>query len=328
MVEDTKTGFFTILDSSCKVAKPDPVQFMQELFKHHGKNSTIKKANKRGVGRYRGGPVGRGGNGNRRGGGRGKNAKFIGFTINHFADEVAYDAASFLVKNMESVHPDTAKMFNKSNYLLAKQIGGTKGAGGKKRRKKLTVTGTFSRGIKTLMRNLKATEPFFVRCVNPNTVKSKQVWTESVVEHQLRCGGLVEALKVLKLGYPTRVPYQDLYDRYHSTVTNPLIKNMKAEEFATVLLIAFDVSEDDYELGLTKIFFKPSKAAVLDTIMAQAGQPLSKAQNEKITRWIVNKRVKQMIGVCVLLFCYCSFVYLYYFMIISFLLLFFFFLKK
>ena len=34
-------------------------------------------------------------------------------------------------------------------------------------------------------------------------VKSKIVWTESVVEHQLRCGGLVEALNVLKLGYPT-----------------------------------------------------------------------------------------------------------------------------
>ena len=54
------------------------------------------------------------------------------------------------------------------------------------------------------MKNLKATEPFFVS-VNPNMVKSKTVWTESVVEHRLRCGGLVEALKVLKLGYPTRV---------------------------------------------------------------------------------------------------------------------------
>merc|ERR1712228_463558 len=110
--------------------------------------------------------------------------------------------------------------------------------------------------------------------------------------------GLVEALKVLKLGYPTRIPYSTLYDQYHGNVTNPLMKNMGPEAFSTVLLIAFDVSETDYELGLTKIFFKPSKAAVLDTIMSQAGKPLSQEQNDKITKYIVQKRINQMIGVC------------------------------
>jgi len=145
---------------------------------------------------------------------------------------------------------------------------------------------------------LHATEPYFVRCVNPNMQKSSTIWTESVMEHQLRCGGLVEALKVLKLGYPTRVPYSELYDRYHGNVTNPLIKNMGPEAFSTALLIAFDVSEDDYELGLTKIFFKPAKAAVLDTIMSQAGKPLSAEQNDKITKWVVQKRIKQMVGTC------------------------------
>jgi len=148
------------------------------------------------------------------------------------------------------------------------------------------------------MKNLKETEPFFVRCVNPNMVKSAKIWDEKVVEHQLRCGGLVEALKVLKLGYPTRVPYSTLYDSYHHSVTNPLIKNMGPESFSTALLIAFDVNEVDYELGLTKIFFKPSKAAILDTIMAQAGKPLTQEQSEKITKWVVQKRLKQMVGIC------------------------------
>merc|ERR1712217_142251 len=146
------------------------------------------------------------------------------------------------------------------------------------------------------MKNLKSTEPYFVRCVNPNMVKSSTVWTESVVEHQLRCGGLVEALKVLKLGYPTRVPYSTLYDEYHGNLTNPLMKNMGPVTFSSALLIAFDVSEEDYELGLTKIFFKPAKAAVLDTIMSRAGQPLTAEQNAKITKWVVQKRIRQMVG--------------------------------
>merc|ERR1712154_368328 len=221
-------------------------------------------------------------------------AKFDGFEIKHFADIVAYDITKFLVKNMESVHPDTAKMMKKSKSVLVREIGSS----GPKGRKKKSVTAVFWSGIKTLMKNLNATEPYFVRCVNPNMQKSSTIWTESVVEHQLRCGGLVEALKVLKLGYPTRVPYSTLYDRYHGNVTNPLIKNMGPEAFSTALLIAFDVNEEDYELGLTKIFFKPSKAAVLDTIMSQAGKPLSHEQNEKITKWVVQKRIKQMVGTC------------------------------
>ncbi|ETN97440.1 hypothetical protein RFI_40089, partial [Reticulomyxa filosa] len=46
------------------------------------------------------------------------------------------------------------------------------------------------------------------------------------------------------------------------------------------------------------IFFKPAKAAVLETIMAQAGRPLSPEQNVKITKWVVQKRIKQLVGTC------------------------------
>eukprot|EP01084_Bolivina_argentea_P300714 518606_1 len=73
---------------------------------------------------------------------------------------------------------------------------------------------------------------------------------------------------------------------------------MGPEAFSIALLIAFDVCENDYELGLTKIFFRPSKAMVLDTIMSNAGKPLSKEQNDKIAVWVVEKRIKQMTGLC------------------------------
>merc|ERR1712130_445099 len=286
-VEDKDYGFFKILDSACNAPKPTCEAFMQDLFKRHGKNSCIKRISKPGSGNARGGPA--------KGGKKKKKKssnKFDGFEIKHFADMVSYQIDKFLVKNMEAVHPDTAKMLKKSKTVLVKEIGGQ----GQKGKKKKSVTAVFAGGIRTLMKNLKSTEPYFVRCVNPNMVKSSTVWTESVVEHQLRCGGLVEALKVLKLGYPTRVPYDTLYDEWHGNLNNPLLKNMDKVTFSSALLIAFDVSEADYELGLTKIFFKPAKAAILDTIMSSAGQPLSAEQNAKITTWVVQKRIRQMIG--------------------------------
>merc|ERR1712130_360362 len=286
-VEDKEYGFFKILDSACNAPKPTCEAFMQDLFKRHGKNPCIKRVTKPGSGNARGGPA------KKKKSKKGKSSnKFDGFEIKHFADMVSYQIDKFLVKNMEAVHPDTAKMLKKSKTVLVKEIGGQ----GQKGKKKKSVTAVFAGGIRTLMKNLKSTEPYFVRCVNPNMVKSSTVWTESVVEHQLRCGGLVEALKVLKLGYPTRVPYSTLYDEYHGNLTNPLMKNMGPVTFSSALLIAFDVSEEDYELGLTKIFFKPAKAAVLDTIMSQAGQPLTAEQNKKITKWVVQKRIRQMVG--------------------------------
>merc|ERR1719220_1955340 len=107
-------------------------------------------------------------------------------------------------------------MFKKSSSALVKLIGGKKWKriGGKKFS---SVTSVFHKGITTLMTNLKKTEPYFVRCVNPNANKSPSEWNQAHVEKQLRCGGIVEALKVLKLGYPTRVPYSTLYDNTLAT---------------------------------------------------------------------------------------------------------------
>merc|ERR1712228_760684 len=287
LVENNKNGFFALLDNACiGPSKNDTTAFMQLLFKKQGKNKCIKQAKKAGSGNWRGKKPKK----------SIAKARFNGFSISHFADDVTYDVSKFLIKNMESVHSDTNKMIKQSEESIFKEINCVNVSGKRKKRKKKSVTAVFYGGIKRLMKSLTKTEPYFVRCINPNKQKSKEIWTENIVEHQLRCGGLLEALKVLKLGYPTRVPYDLLYSKYHLTITNPLIKNMKPDAFSTSLLIAFDVNESDYELGLTKIFFKPSKAAVLDTIMSKAGEPLTKEQNDKITKYIVRKRCNQMLG--------------------------------
>ena len=109
--------------------------------------------------------------------------KFEGFTIHHFADDVCYDSQAFLRKNNEAVHGDTAKLLKKSKNPIVVTISQL-GVSTKKKKKK-SVSAVFFGGIKTLMKNLKRTEPYFVRCCNPNGVKSSKVWTESVVKGEL-----------------------------------------------------------------------------------------------------------------------------------------------
>jgi len=283
MIEDKEKGFFRLMDDQTR-NKPSTEALYEFLFKYHAKNKKVKRAKppKRKKG--------------------GKKTKYYGITVHHYAEPVIYNLDKFLEKNADAIHPDTQKMFKKSSNSLAKEVGGKKwvGAGGGKKKKKkkgfTSVVSVFHKGITTLMKNLQSTEPYFVRCVNPNKNKSPKEWDEAHVEKQLRCGGLVEALAVLTLGYPTRVPYDTLYDKFHGVIDNPLIKQLQSAAFAEAILVAWEVTRADYELGLTKIFFKPAKAAILDEILDMAGKPLTKEQNDRITKWVVGKRVRQVFG--------------------------------
>merc|ERR1719220_1500343 len=223
--------------------------------------------------------------------------RWCGFLIHHFCDDVMYTANLFLDKNMDAIHPDTAKMYKKSKLPMVQMIGaGTHHKKKKKKKKAKSVCAFFSSQLINLITTLNITEPYFCRAMKPNWNKSSKEWDDVLIEDQLRSGGLIEALRVLKLGYPTRVPYQKIWDGFHGKIQNPLVQNLDKMGFAEVILSAFGVDTNFYELGLTKIFFKPAKAAVLDTIMAQAGKPLSDEQNAKITKWVVQKRIKQMVG--------------------------------
>merc|ERR1719204_299653 len=268
LVEKKVVGFFAILDSACQAPQPDVEAFHQEFFGKNGKNSLISRYTKK------------------------KKKRFFGVEFKHFADNVKYDFREFIQKNMEKLHNDTKKMFNTSDVELVKRV-----AGGRVRRSRgfKSVTSVFKKALNLLMANLKATEPYFVRCVNPNKKKTGSFFKRSVVEDQLRCGGIIEALRVLKLGYPTRVSYEIIYNKYHPKMNHPLLKRMGPDKFAAAILIAFGVDESEYELGLTKIFFRPAKAAVLDEIMEQADN-LSEEQYKRILDWLAETRATQLFG--------------------------------
>jgi hypothetical protein len=50
-----------------------------------------------------------------------------------------------------------------------------------------------------LMKNLKKTKPYFVRCIKPNLEKKPGMFKDPYVGSQLRCGGLIEAIRIIKV---------------------------------------------------------------------------------------------------------------------------------
>lgn len=61
-----------------------------------------------------------------------------------------------------------------------------------------------------LIKTLTSKEPFYVRCIKPNDIKSASVFDKEIVEHQVRYLGLVENVRVRRAGFA----YRQRYDRF------------------------------------------------------------------------------------------------------------------
>ena len=79
-----------------------------ELPSIEARKNALKKVRKPGSGNARGGPKKK-----RKKKGK-RSVRFDGLQIRHFADTVTYDLKQFLIKNMQAMHPDTAKMIRAS----------------------------------------------------------------------------------------------------------------------------------------------------------------------------------------------------------------------
>ena len=71
---------------------------------------------------------------------------------------------------------------------------------------------------------------------------------------QLECGGIIEALRILKCGYPTRCTYDDIFDRYGS-ILNPTPPDLNKRDFCEAILrnAGETLERSEFQLGLTKV---------------------------------------------------------------------------
>ncbi|GAB5355370.1 hypothetical protein AAMO2058_000200100 [Amorphochlora amoebiformis] len=238
------TGLLALLDSACNTPKATHETFTQILFKEYKKHVSVKQV------RTLPGTKGR------------SKVRINGFTIAHYAKDVCYDAKEFLKKNVDSVHEDTMNLFSdtslETSHTIMHQIEQSpdgKKKKGKARKKVLSVSGGFAKQLKQLMKALESTRPFFIRCVKPNLAKKDSLWVDKLVTSQLEAGGLIQALKIIKDGFPTRVGYKTIFSKYSKVLQNPP-PDMNERDFVEALIIAFKFNRSQFVLGLTKAFFK------------------------------------------------------------------------
>lgn len=164
----------------------------------------------------------------------------------------------------------------------------------------ISVGSTFAEQLQNLMTTLGATNPYFIRCIKPNTVKKPWGFDKEYVRPQLRCGGLIQALRIIKCGFPVRCPYAKIWEIFGAMLegyTTP--KNINYRDFTEAVMLKVGeerLSTEEYQLGRTMVFFRPGKQTFLQNILAKGPSDVSDNTIEQIRDHMVHKRIVRATG--------------------------------
>jgi myosin heavy subunit len=204
------------------------------------------------------------------------------FGIRHYAGEVSYQVAGFLDKNRDTLPRHFLPLLLASDDKLtaALFVGEQDDAAAADAPARQTLGSTFKKQLAELMTQLATTHCSYVRTLKPNTDKAPKQFTGSLVSEQLRYSGMLETIRIRKLGYGRRFLFADFAGRF-GVVLTPAERAAAAAAAKTPAELAAAVSRavfasaalrkakvpvaDAHLVGKTKVFVRDSLMFDLDT---------------------------------------------------------------
>ena len=192
------------------------------------------------------------------------------FQIVHYAGRVTYTARDWLIKNKDPLNTSVTILLEKSSDAFVERLwradtpglatGGLRGRGVMR-----TVAYIYKEQLSLLMTTLTSTNPHFVRCIIPNHSKKAGLIDSTLVLDQLRCNGVLEGIRICRLGFPNRIPFSEFRLRYKllcpNVVPTGFIEGRRACDLM-VKSLALDASQ--FRIGETKIFFRAGAVSELE----------------------------------------------------------------
>ncbi|CAI5709748.1 unnamed protein product [Peronospora farinosa] len=155
------------------------------------------------------------------------------FVVAHYAGRVTYTIDGFLAKNKDSLCESAAQLLAGSSSPLVQALAAgsadekgvladtdLEGYGGRIRRRAKSAIAAVSVGtqfkiqLNELLTTVRATTPRYVRCIKPNDSHVSSLFESTRVVEQLRSGGVLEAVRVARAGFPVRLSHQQFLGRY------------------------------------------------------------------------------------------------------------------
>ena len=189
------------------------------------------------------------------------------FSIEHYAGFVEYNTENWLEKNKDQLPAASSELLQSSDFDLLLDINRfvrSEDRAGRGTVATKSVSSQFSQQLRVLRSRIEKTVPHYIRCLKPNDDLKPDFFEPKNIVEQLRCGGVLEAVRVSRAGYPTRYPHDVFTARYYilgesssskkkkrsagTLSPSPIDDDSTGELKRLISKIAYDLWQVDHEL--------------------------------------------------------------------------------
>ncbi|XP_020224383.1 myosin-15 isoform X1 [Cajanus cajan] len=260
LIEKKPIGIIALLDEACMFPRSTHETFSTKLFQHFRSHSRLEKE------------------------------KFsqTDFTISHYAGKVTYHTDSFLDKNRDYVVVEHCNLLSSSKCPFVSGLFPLLPEESSRSSYKFSsVAARFKQQLQALMETLNSTEPHYIRCVKPNSLNRPQIFENASVIHQLRCGGVLEAVRISLAGYPTRRTYSEFVDRFG--LIAPEFMDGSYDDQAATEKILQKLKLENFQLGKNKVFLRAGQIGILDSRRAEVLDNAAKCIQCRLRTFIAHR---------------------------------------
>ncbi|XP_073223667.1 myosin-9-like isoform X2 [Cicer arietinum] len=209
------------------------------------------------------------------------------FTIAHYAGEVTYQSDQFLDKNKDYVVPEHQDLLIASKCPFISDLFPPLPEETSKSSKFSSIGSRFKLQLQQLMETLSSTKPHYIRCVKPNNLLKPAIFENVNIMHQLRCGGVLEAIRISCAGYPTRCPLFEFVNRFGLLAPEAMGAHCIEKNACQKILEKMGLK--GYRIGKTKVFLRAGQMAELDARRAQVLGSAAKVIQRRIRTHQIRK---------------------------------------
>lgn len=216
LIEKRGSGILSILDDQCRAPGPSDKGFCLAVYKVcRGHNRLTVSA---------------------------KQNASLQFSVKHYAGPVEYSTTGFVEKNRDELSKEATELLKSSENFFVQELAwiieetqqhASSSEGQAKAVlhrsdsavARATVGGQFRQQLRNLRGKIDVTSPHYIRCLKPNDMLVPDLFDTAVVAEQLKCGGILEAVRVARAGFTQHYPHGDFLRRYRTLAWKEFGKN-------------------------------------------------------------------------------------------------------
>jgi myosin heavy subunit len=210
LIDNPTKSIFTLLDSEAMLKNTDDKKFRDNVYQHLNANPHLINIK----------------------GGYGDN-----IIIDHYAGKVEYLVYEFIEKNNDQLNNDISEAFENSKNKLIKFLfkkkedpkdkkkGSNVKESGPNKIQTDSLSKQFKKQLDELLKMLVQSNPRYVKCIKPNSVKRPRIFESLDVNRQLLSAGVLESIKIRKQGYSVRRTKEEFVRRYLPLTPHINLKN-------------------------------------------------------------------------------------------------------